>query len=85
MRSFSELLRTGFAHWRIPSIVERALFSAQVPDDDIGEEADGMDEAICPCDFNMIIDDDMREIIEPLDPGGARRGDRLGGERHQAV
>eukprot|EP00803_Ostreobium_quekettii_P009985 evm.model.scf_4042.2 EVM.evm.TU.scf_4042.2 scf_4042:4871-9058(-) len=41
----------------------------QVPDDDEGEEADGMDEAICPCDFNMIIDDDMREILGPLDPG----------------
>lgn len=41
----------------------------QVPDDDIGEEADGMDEALCPCDFNFIIDDDMREIITPLNPG----------------
>ena len=44
----------------------------QVPDDDPDEEADGMDEALCPCDFNMIIDDDMREIINPLDPGGWR-------------
>lgn len=41
----------------------------QVPDDDPDEEADGMDEALCPCDFNMIIDDDIREIITPLDPG----------------
>lgn len=41
----------------------------QVPDDDPDEEADGMDEALCPCDFNLIIDDDMREIIEPLNPG----------------
>lgn len=41
----------------------------QVPDDDAVEEADRQDEAICPTDMNLIIDDDMREIVNPLNPG----------------
>lgn len=32
-----------------------------------GEEADGKDEAICPTDFNLITDDDLRAIFKPLE------------------
>ena len=46
----------------------------QVPDDDAVEEADRQDEAICPTDMNLIIDDDMREIVNPLNPGGWAHG-----------
>ena len=38
----------------------------QIPDD--GEEADKLDEAICPTDMNCIADDDLRLIFGPLDP-----------------
>ena len=40
----------------------------QVPTDDPKEE-DGKDEAICPCDMNLICDDDLRAILSPLKPG----------------
>ncbi|GAB4818146.1 hypothetical protein N2152v2_005192 [Parachlorella kessleri] len=41
-------------------------FRTQIPDD--GEEADKLDEAICPTDMNVICDDDLRAIFGPLDP-----------------
>lgn len=40
----------------------------QVPSDD-PEEEDHMDEAICPCDMNVVCDDDLRDIFSKLDPG----------------
>lgn len=47
---------------------------SQVPDQD-GDEADGYDETICPCDFTMegmIVDDEMNRIlVRPL-PAGCR-------------
>jgi metacaspase-1 len=46
----------------------------QIPDDD-GDEADGMDEALCPVDYQtegMIRDDDIyRELVATL-PAGCR-------------
>lgn len=43
----------------------------QVPadDDDDDYEPDGLDEALCPCDMNLIIDDDLREILKSLKEG----------------
>jgi hypothetical protein len=41
----------------------------QVPSDD-PEEADSKDEAICPCDMNIIEDDDLRAIFKPLGEKG---------------
>lgn len=41
----------------------------QVPADEGGDyEEDGLDEALCPCDLNLIIDDDLRDILSKLDP-----------------
>ncbi len=37
----------------------------QVPTSDPAE-ADGKDEAICPCDMNVITDNDLRAIFSPL-------------------
>ncbi|EDQ84855.1 uncharacterized protein MONBRDRAFT_29825 [Monosiga brevicollis MX1] len=42
----------------------------QIPAEGDTNEADGKDEAICPTDLNIIIDDDLREIVEQL-PSGA--------------
>ena len=40
----------------------------QVPADPDGDyEEDGMDEALCPTDLNLIIDDDLRDILSQLD------------------
>eukprot|EP00210_Caulerpa_lentillifera_P003447 g3289.t1 len=42
----------------------------QVPADADGDyEEDGLDEALCPTDLNLIIDDDLRAILTSLDPG----------------
>ncbi|CAD7703010.1 unnamed protein product, partial [Ostreobium quekettii] len=41
----------------------------QLEDDEADEETDAKDEALFPCDGNVIVDDDIREIIGPLDPG----------------
>lgn len=38
----------------------------QVPNED-GSEADGKDEAICPCDMNLIHDADLALIFAPLE------------------
>ena len=39
----------------------------QVPADPDGDyEEDGMDEALCPTDLNLIIDDDLRDILSHL-------------------
>jgi hypothetical protein len=40
----------------------------QIPSSD-AEESDGKDEAICPCDMNVICDGDLRDIFQPLDHG----------------
>eukprot|EP00798_Chlamydomonas_sp_ICE-L_P023066 gene23066-30255_t len=37
----------------------------QLPSPD-PDEKDGKDEAICPCDMNIIVDDDMQKIFVPL-------------------
>lgn len=42
----------------------------QVPTDD-PDEPDGLDEAIVPCDLNLILDDDLRDILAKL-PEGAK-------------
>lgn len=40
----------------------------QVPADEDGDyEPDGLDEALCPTDLNLIIDDDLRDILSNLD------------------
>jgi hypothetical protein len=39
----------------------------QVPTDD-PDEPDGLDEAIVPCDMNLILDDDLRNILSKLPP-----------------
>jgi hypothetical protein len=36
--------------------------------DQDGGEKDALDEAICPTDMNLICDDDLRAILEPLSP-----------------
>lgn len=42
----------------------------QVPADEDGDfEEDGLDEALCPTDLNLIIDDDLRDILSELDSG----------------
>ena len=40
----------------------------QVPDRD-GGEPDRHDEAIVPCDLNLITDDDLRALLVPLKSG----------------
>jgi hypothetical protein len=40
----------------------------QVPDRD-GGEPDKYDEAIVPCDYNLVTDDDLREILAHLSYG----------------
>ena len=39
-----------------------------MPDED-GEEEDGMDEALCPTDCNVVTDDHLRSIFAPLPEG----------------
>jgi len=41
----------------------------QLEDDEGDEETDAKDEALFPCDGNVIVDDDIREILGPMDPG----------------
>lgn len=42
----------------------------QVPADEGGDyEEDGLDEALCPTDLNLIVDDDLRAILSALNPG----------------
>ncbi|GMH39205.1 hypothetical protein BSKO_07103 [Bryopsis sp. KO-2023] len=43
----------------------------QVPadDDDDDYEPDGLDEALCPTDMNLIVDDDLRDILSGLVDG----------------
>ncbi|KAG2499854.1 hypothetical protein HYH03_002145 [Edaphochlamys debaryana] len=38
----------------------------QIPSAD-GDEKDNKDEAICPCDMNVITDDDLRVLLKPLE------------------
>lgn len=41
----------------------------QVPAESGDHEDDGMDEAICPTDLNVLTDDDFRVLLKPLAPG----------------
>ncbi|KAG1664186.1 hypothetical protein FOA52_011364 [Chlamydomonas sp. UWO 241] len=50
-------------------VVHFSGHGTQVPSDD-PEEKDAKDEAICPCDMNIIEDDDLREIFKPLHDKG---------------
>lgn len=50
-------------------VVHFSGHGTQVPSDD-PEESDSKDEAICPCDMNLIEDGDLRIIFKPLGEKG---------------